>query len=181
MLAGLAGCMSSQHAAQQQGTQIAMLGQAVPESTNERELRRIASDLNNQRAAYYRKGDLVALTSLYTSDATFVELSPEYQSMKGRDQIRQHMQELMNAKATDIVFNVAQAEMAGNDTITVSGDYYVVRQGGQRASGRFTQLLRQDGGTWKIASHSFARPQPITASEIAACGLGCRTGFFGYH
>ena len=181
MLAGLAGCTSTHQAAEQPGTQIAMLGQAVPESATERELRRIASDLNGQRSAYYRRGDLAGLTSVYTPDATYIELSPEYHVMKGRDQIRQHLQELMNAKASDIVYRVVQAEMTGNDSMTVSGDFYVVKEGAERASGRFTQVLRRDGGTWKIASHTFSRTVPITASEVAACGLACRTGFFGYH
>jgi hypothetical protein len=91
------------------------------------------------------------------------------------------MQELKEAKVGDLVLTVTSAEMAGPDTIWVGGDYYLTTQGNENAYGHFTQVLQREGNRWEIASHSFARPEPITASEISACGLGCRTGFFGYH
>jgi uncharacterized protein (TIGR02246 family) len=178
-LGGLAACMNAQQAGEPAGTQIAMLGQGLPQSPGS--VRTIASDLNAQRSAYYLAGDLNGLTSLYTPDATYIQLSPQYDAMKGRDQIRKHIQQLIDAKAGDIVYTVTTAEIAGPDAIRVGGNYYVTTQTGQRAYGHFTQLLRRDGGVWKIASHTFARAEPITATEIAACGLGCRTGFFGYH
>jgi uncharacterized protein (TIGR02246 family) len=162
-------------------TQIALMEQALPQSANQGEMRAIASNLNAQRSEYYRKGDLNGLTSLYTPDANFIQLAPVYHAWQGRDQIRQHMQELKDAKASDLVLTVTSADMVAPDKMRVGGDYYVVTQGGQKAYGHFTQVLRIDGGTWKIASHTFARPEPITAAEVGACGLGCKTGFRGYH
>ena len=175
-------CISAPKAGQvTPNTQFALVEQAVPQSASQGQLRAIASNLDAQRSDYYLKGDLNGLVSLYTPDATYIQLAPQYHAWQGRDQIRQHMQELKDAKASDIVLTVTSADMVGRDTMRVGGDYYVVTQGGQKANGHFTQVLRLDGGTWKIASHTFARPEPITASEISACGLRCTTGFYGYH
>jgi uncharacterized protein (TIGR02246 family) len=175
----LAGCASPQLAGQEPARH-PMSAQTVPQPTDQASLKMIASNLNAQRSEYYRKRDLAALTSLYTPDASYIQLAPRYDLMKGRDQIRKHMQELIDANASEFVYTVTTAEQTGDDTVRVGGDYYVTVQGGQKAFGHFTQVLRRDGDTWKIAVHTFARPEPITASEISACGLGCRTGFFGY-
>jgi ketosteroid isomerase-like protein len=162
------------------GAQTASLAQ-MPQPTDQDSLREAASNLNAQRTEYYRKGDLVGLTSFYTPDALYIQLAPLFSVMKGRAQVQQHMHELMDAKASDISVAVHTAEMTGNDTMMTGGDYSVMAEGGKKVTGQFVQVLRRDGETWKIAMHVFARPQPITAAEMTApCDLRCRTGFFGY-
>jgi uncharacterized protein (TIGR02246 family) len=144
----------------------------MPQPTQQDNLRMAATNLLAQRSEYYRKGDLNGLTSLYTSDATYVQLLPRLSVMQGRDQIQQHMRELMAAKASDLVLTVTTADMTGKDRMMVGGDYYVAVQGGKKVSGHFFQVLRQDGGTWKIAMHAFARPEPVTAIEASEYHVG---------
>jgi ketosteroid isomerase-like protein len=162
------------------GSQTAMSAQ-MPHPTDQDTFRRSASNLNAQRSEYYHKRDLAGLTSVYTPDALYIELAPLFSIMKGRAQVQQHMHELMDAKASDISMAVQSAEMTGEDTIMVGGDYSVMVGGGKKVTGHFLQVLRRDGETWNIAMHAFARPEPITATEMStACDLRCRTGFFGY-
>ena len=53
----------------------------------------------------------------------------------------------MAANATDLVTKVTTAEMTGNDTAMVGGDYYLSARGGQKISGHFFQVLKRDTGT----------------------------------
>src|SRR6476659_5200398 len=76
-------------------------------------IRTIATNVNNQRTEYYRRGDLKGLTSMYTADATYVQLLPGMNVMKGYAQIQGHLSELMKAKASDIVATVTTAVMRG--------------------------------------------------------------------
>jgi uncharacterized protein (TIGR02246 family) len=132
----------------------------------------VASNVNAQRSDYYRKGDLAGVVSVYTPDATYVQLLPRMMVMKGRDQIQQHMRELMAAKASDLVLTVTTAHVTGTDRIMVGGDYYVMVEGGKKVYGHFFQALRNEGGTWKIAMHAFARPEPVTAIEASEYHVG---------
>jgi uncharacterized protein (TIGR02246 family) len=124
-----------------------------------------ASNVNAQRSDYYRKGDLAGVVSVYTPDATYVQLLPRISVMKGRDQIQQHVRELMAAKVNDLVLTVTTAQITGTDSMMVGGDYYVMVEGGKKISGHFFQVLQKDGGAWKIAMHAFARPEPVTPVE----------------
>ena len=108
----------------------------------------------------------------YTADATYVELLPRLEVMKGRARIQQHFHDLMAANANDLATNVTTAEMSGDGTAIVGGDYSLGVAGGKRISGHFFQVLRQEGGTWKIAMQAFARPEPITSIEASEYHVG---------
>ena len=146
--------------------------QMPPQPTEQDHFRTLASNRNAQRSDFYRKGDLAGLASLYTPDASYIELLPRLSVMHGRDEIREHMHDLVAAKAQDLVLTVTTAEMTGRDSMMVGGDYYVMVQGGKKISGHFFQILRQDGGTWKIAMHAFARPEPVTSIESREYHVG---------
>jgi uncharacterized protein (TIGR02246 family) len=166
---GLAGPATAE---QQPAPQTPMSAQMPPQPPDQDNLRAAAANLNTQRTEYYRKGDLAGLTSVYTPDAMYIQLLPRLSVMKGRAQIQQHMRELMDSKASDLVLTVTTAEMTGNDAMMVSGDYYVAVQGGKKITGHFFQVLRREGRTWKIAMHTFARPEPITPIEARQYHVG---------
>lgn len=127
----------------------------------------IAIDLNSRRSGLYKQEDLAGIAALYTADAMYIELLPVLQVLKGRDQIRGHFEELINASAVNIVPTVLSAEKKPDGTIRVSGDYVVLSSEGAQTEGHFVQTLRFEDGTWRIAEHVFARPDPITAAEMS--------------
>ena len=128
-------------------------------------LRMIAGSINAKRGELFRRKDPAGLAAIYTPDATFVEILPRIQVMHGRAEILQHFQDLLEAGAGDLVFTVTQAQTISSGAMQAGGDYYINVKDGKRVSGHFFQILRQDGGDWKIAVHFFARPEPITAIE----------------
>jgi len=125
----------------------------------------IAVDLNLRRSQLYRRGDTVGVAALYTEDAAYTELLPMLQVLKGRDQIKGHLDELISASALTIAPTVQSAERNADGTLAVSGDYVVLTGDDTRIIGHFIQTLRQENGEWRIASHTFARPDPLTQAE----------------
>ena len=91
---------------------------------------------------------------------------PTLKMMNGRAQIENHLRDVLDAGATQLQSVVTYAQPIDNDTELVSGDYYLVVNG-KRAEGHFVQMLRREAGTWKIMSHVFARPDPVTPHEIS--------------
>jgi ketosteroid isomerase-like protein len=140
--------------------------QDVAQLTDQDNLRTVAININAQRSALFGKKDLAGIGALYTRDAAYIELLPRFEVMMGTAQIQQHLHELMAASTTENIPNVTSAEMGANGDVLVGGDYYLVVHGDRRVGGRFFQVLRKDGGTWKIAMHTFARTQPVTAGEV---------------
>jgi ketosteroid isomerase-like protein len=151
--------------AQQPGHRPQSYNQDMAKATDQDNLKTAATNLNAQRGELFRKKDLTGLTALYMPEATYIQLLPRVQVMQGRAEIRQHLQEVIAASATDLIPTVTTARMGGNGAMLVSGDYVLVVQGGRKVYGHFFQELRQDGGVWKIAAHTFARPEPVTARE----------------
>lgn len=144
----------------------------MPAATQGDNLRAAAATVNAKRADAYRRKDVAGIAAEYTADATYVELLPRLEVMKGRAQIQQHFHDLMAANANDLATNVTTAEMSGDGTATVGGDYSLGVAGGKRISGHFFQVLRKEGGTWKIAMQAFARPEPITSIEASEYHVG---------
>jgi ketosteroid isomerase-like protein len=145
--------------------------QNVGQPTEQDNLRTVATNINAQRSEFYRKKDLAGIAALYTEDATYIELMPQFQLMTGRAQVEQHLREIINASATDNVPTVTAVQMGAKGEIVVGGDYYLV-VGNKKIGGRFFQVLRNEGGTWKIAMHAFARAQPVTPSEASNYHVG---------
>ena len=146
----------------------AAYNEGVPEPTDQDNLRTVATNVNAQRSELFRKKDLAGAGAMYTPDAAYIELMPRFEVMMGRAQIQQHFHELMTANTSEIVPTVTTAEMDPDGEIMVGGDYYLLVQGNKKVSGHFFQVLRKDGGTWKIAMHGFARAQPVTVGEVDA-------------
>jgi ketosteroid isomerase-like protein len=145
--------------------------QDVGQPSEQDNLRTVATNINAQRSELYRKKDLAGIAALYTPDATYIELMPQFQLMTGRAQVQQHLREIMTANATENVPTVTAAQMGGNGEIMVGGDYYLIVNN-KKIGGRFFQVLRNEGGAWKIALHAFARGQPVTPSETSNYHVG---------
>jgi ketosteroid isomerase-like protein len=145
--------------------------QDVGQPTEQDNLKTLATNINAQRSEFYRKKNLAGIASLYTEDATYIELMPQFQLMTGRAQVQQHLREIMTASATENVPTVTAAQMNARGEIVVGGDYYLVVSN-KKIGGRFFQVLRNEGGTWKIAMHAFARSQPVTPTEVSNYNVG---------
>lgn len=152
------------HAGAQQLRQVFQPGEAYQQPGVSDMLKETATAVNRQRSELFAKKDAAGIASLYTADATYIELLPRLQMMSGRPQIAQHFRELFAAHGTQLESAVTSAQMIDANTQLVGGDYFIVA-GGKKIAGHFVQILRRDAGGWKIASHVFARPEPITVGE----------------
>lgn len=128
----------------------------------------IAVGVNQRRSRLYAAGNIAAAAALYTRDASYVELMPILQAFRGRAEISGHLEDLVAAAASSIVPSVTDAVRNPDGTILVTGSYVVVTRYGPEAEGHFVQTLRHEDGTWRIAMHAFARPDPITGAELDA-------------
>src|SRR5690349_17169280 len=134
--------------------QTAMRSDVVKPAT-QGDVKAVATALSAEQSEFYRKRDAAAIAAEYTTDATYIELLPRLEMMQGRAQIQEHFHELIAANATDLVSMVTSAEMTGNDTAVVGGDYFLVARNGKKISGHFLQELKREGGAWKIAMQVF--------------------------
>ena len=74
---------------------------------------------------------------IYAPDAVYVELLPGIKVMRGRGEIRPHLDELLAAQTTDLSPTVASAEMTGSDAMSVSGDYVLTTKKIERSRATF--------------------------------------------
>ncbi len=138
--------------------------ESYAQPTDHDNLATMANGVNAQRSAMFAKGDAAGVASLYTQDATYIELLPRLIMMGGRARIEEHFRDLFKAHATELKSSVTSAARIDGNNALVGGDYYIVAKD-RKTMGHFVQVLRQEGGTWKIISHVFARPEPITLQE----------------
>jgi uncharacterized protein (TIGR02246 family) len=138
--------------------------ESYAQPTDNDNLATMANALNAQRSAMFAKGDAAGIASLYTPNATYIELLPRLLMMGGRAGIEEHFRNLFKAHATELKSSVTSASRIDGDNALVGGDYYIIAKN-RKTMGHFVQVLRQEGGTWKIISHVFARPDPITVQE----------------
>ena len=127
-------------------------------------LRTAATAINAQKSEFFRQRNAVGYASLYTADATYVQLLPLLQVLHGRAQIQKYVQAIFDANATETQSTVTSADMIDANREVVGGDYSLTA-GNRRILGHFVQVLRREDGTWRIASHVFARTQPLTVAE----------------
>jgi uncharacterized protein (TIGR02246 family) len=161
-IAVLIGNVSPVHA-QSSGRAI-QTAEAYAQPTDHDNLATMANAVNAQRSAMFAKGDAAGIASLYTQNATYIELLPRLIMMGGRARIEEHFRDLFKAHATELKSSVTSASRIDGDNALVGGDYYIVAKN-RKTMGHFVQILRQESGTWKIISHVFARPDPITFEE----------------
>jgi len=163
----LSGAIALPAAAQQGGRQTPAYNQDVSSPTQQDNLRMAVTNLNQQRAELFRRKDAAGIAAMYTADTIFVQLLPRLDVMRGRGQVQAHFQELFAANATDLTPTITTAEMGRNGEIIAGGDYSLSAGAGKKINGHFFQTLRQENGTWKIAMHAFARPEPVTPIEMS--------------
>ena len=141
--------------------------EAYANATQQNGMQQVATSINNHRAELFRRGDIDGMAAMYTPDATYIELLPRLDLMQGRAEIAAHLRAVRAANATDLQSTVTSVRAMGPDTLLVGGDYTLAAKD-RRIMGHFTQILRGDGaGTWRISSHVFARPEPVTFREEA--------------
>ena len=151
--------------AQQAGAQRFQSTPTSPAPTDAADrLRAEAATVNARRDELFARRDAAGIAAMYTPDAIYVELLPRLEMMEGHARIEEHFRELFDAQATELRYSVTSARMIGPDAALVGGDYVMVANG-KRIAGHFVQILRREGSTWKIASHVFARPEPVTVRE----------------
>ena len=78
----------------------------------------------------------------------------------------------MQANSNDLVLTVTRAQITSNGTIDAGGDYFIAVGSGKKIFGHFFQELKRESGTWKIAMHVFARPEPVTTLEMKQYNVG---------
>ena len=140
------------------------LAQGTPAPSGADRLRTEAAAVNARRDELFARRDAAGISAMYTPDATYVELLPRPERMEGHARIEEHFRELFDAHVSELRYTVTNARMVGPDA-EVTGDYVMVANG-KRIAGHFVQVLRKEGDDWKIASHVFARPEPVTAGEM---------------
>ena len=150
--------------AQQTGPKQFQLAQAGAAPTSVDRLRTEAAAVNARRDELFARRDAAGIAAMYTPDATYVELLPRPERMEGHARIEEHFRELFDGNVTELRYEVTNARMIGPDA-EITGDYVMVAEG-KRIAGHFVQILRREGEGWKIASHVFARPEPVTAREV---------------
>jgi ketosteroid isomerase-like protein len=139
-----------------------MIGQlSLPAQQNTpQDLKAAAATIIAQRGELYGKKDAAGIAAEFTADVIYVELLPRLEVMHGKAEVQKHYQQLIDAGATNFALKITQVEPSGNDSGLMAGDYTVVANG-KTITGHWFEILRQEAGTWKIAVHVFARPEPI--------------------
>lgn len=152
--------------AQQAGQQFES-AEAYARPTDQDKLREIGNTVNARRSEAFARKDAAAIAAVYAADATYIEILPALKVMSGRAQIETHLRDVLNAGTTQLQSTVTNAQMLDRDTeMLVAGDYYLVVKG-KTIAGHFVQVLRREAGAWKIVSHIFARPDPVTHHEMS--------------
>jgi uncharacterized protein (TIGR02246 family) len=129
------------------------------------DLKAAAAALIAERVQLYNKKDAAGIAAEFTPDATFVELLPRLEVIRGKAEIQKHYQELFDAGATSFDQKITQVELKGNEEAVMAGDYSVVANG-KNITGHWFEILRQEAGTWKATVHVFARPNPIIEWQL---------------
>jgi ketosteroid isomerase-like protein len=124
------------------------------------DLKAAAAAIIAQRGELYGKKDAAGIAAEFTADVIYVELLPRLEVIHGKAEVQKHYQQLIDAGATKFALKITQVEPTANDSGLMAGDYTVVANG-KTIAGHWFEILRQEAGTWKIAVHVFARPEPI--------------------
>jgi len=144
------------------------IGTALPaaaQQNNTQDPKSAAAALIAQRVQLYNKKDAAGIAAQFTPDATFVELLPRLEVLRGKSEIQKHYQQLFDAGATGFDQTITRVELNGTEETVMAGDYSVVANG-KNITGHWFEILRQEAGTWKATVHVFARPSPIIEWQL---------------
>jgi ketosteroid isomerase-like protein len=117
-------------------------------------LKQTAAALNAQRGEALRQRNAAAIAEMYTPDATFVELLPRLQVMRGRAEVRRHFEELTKARISDLTFTIISAEMTGRD-MSVGGDYVLAAGNNETINGHFFPVASAGRGNMEDCPGDF--------------------------
>jgi uncharacterized protein (TIGR02246 family) len=112
------------------------------------------------------KKDAAGIASLFTSDGLLVVLAPQFAFKPGRDAIQKHYQGIIDAGATNIVLELKNLELRGNDSIWAAGHYSVTVKE-KTIQGNWFRILKRENGNWKIALEAFGGAGGIDAAPTA--------------
>ncbi len=138
---------------------------AVAQQADAQEATKAVKLLMEQESDLIKKKDAAGIAARFTSDGMLVMLAPKLAVKQGHEAIQKHYQDVIDAGVTDINARVQQVEMRGADMAWVAGTYTVTLKD-KTIDGNYLQLLRREGGGWKIAVDTFARAglEPPAAS-----------------
>lgn len=112
-----------------------------------------------------RAGDAKAIAALYTEDA--VEMPPDEPPVKGRAAIEAYYQKQFSGevKPQGLTLNHIEARAMGDAGYDV-GTYQqtLTPPGGKspmKVTGKFTVILKREGGSWKVAYAIYNSDQPM--------------------
>ena len=127
---------------------------AQPQETEE--VSKALKALLLQESELIQKKDAAAIAARFTSDGMLVMLAPKLTVRQGQQAIQQHYQSVLDAGATNITADIHTLEMQGRDMAVAAGTYVVTIKD-KTVNGNWQQLLKREGGNWKIAVDTFAR------------------------
>jgi uncharacterized protein (TIGR02246 family) len=109
-----------------------------------------AQKLVGQYQAAYNKGDVKALTALYTADAT--RLGPDGQLLKGRAAIEKSYVDAFAGALKGSTLTLQQGATQGvtADVKVIEGRYATA--GGSPVKGRYVNTMVKQSGTWLLAT-----------------------------
>jgi len=129
---------------------------AFAEQPDLQEIMNASNALGSQEKELLNKKDAAGIASLFTSDALLVMLAPQLAFKAGRDAIQKHYQNIIDAGATNVTFEVKHLEMRGNDAVWETGSYSVTVKD-NAIQGNWFRVLKRENGIWKIALEAIAR------------------------
>jgi uncharacterized protein (TIGR02246 family) len=135
---------------------IALTFAVAAQQQDTQEVTKAIKALGAQESEMIQKKDAAGIASRFTSDGLLVMLAPKLAVKQGHEAIQKHYQAVIDAGATNITSEVQHVEMRGNDMAFAAGTYSVTLKG-KTIDGNWLQMLKREGGIWKIAVDSFAR------------------------
>ena len=142
---------------------IAVIVSALPagaQQNSTQDFKAAATEIIGERTKLYNQKDATGIADQFTVDAVFTELLPRLTVVHGKTEIQKHYQQLFDAGAANFDQKITEAELNGDGTGMIAGEYSVVANG-KTITGHWFEVLRQEAGTWKATIHVFARPESI--------------------
>jgi ketosteroid isomerase-like protein len=136
---------------------------SLPISAQQQDLQEVMNATNTlgaHESEMLKKKDAAGIASLSTSDGLLVMLAPQLAFKPGREAIQKHYQGIIDAGATDIVFELKHLEMRSNDAVWAMGTYSLTVKE-KTIQGNWFRMLKREGDSWKTAMEAFARAGAI--------------------
>jgi len=121
--------------------------------------RKTVDSLNSEFASYVGKGDTVALTNLYSSDA--ILMPPNMARASGKPAIQTAFSGMVGAMGP-VNISLTTTDLWGNDDLlTEVGTYTITSKDGKEIDkGKYIDLWKMEDGKWKLHRDIFNSDMP---------------------